>query len=57
VPGGATTLQVADLTHTLRRQPGPPSLGAYKKELREPVDPDVLGTVVRWCREVTGLDR
>jgi pimeloyl-ACP methyl ester carboxylesterase len=55
VPGGATIHLVPDLSHTLRRQPGPPSLNAYKKELREPVDPHVLGDVVRWCREVTGL--
>ncbi len=55
VPGGVTTRLVSDVSHTLRRQPGPPSLNAYKKELREPVDPEVLGAVVRWCREVTGL--
>jgi pimeloyl-ACP methyl ester carboxylesterase len=53
VPGGATTLLVPDVSHTLRRQPGPASLSAYKKELREPVNPDVLASVVRWCREVT----
>ena len=53
---GGTTIHLApDVSHTLRRQPGPPSLNAYKKELREPVDPRVLGAVVRWCREVTGL--
>ena len=57
VPGGATLRLVPDLSHTLRRQPGPPSLNAYKKELRDPVDPDVLGAVVRWSREVTGLGR
>jgi hypothetical protein len=56
VPGGVDTVRVPAVSHTLRRQPGSPSLGAYKKELREPVDPDVLGSVVRWCREVTGLD-
>ncbi|WP_324273705.1 alpha/beta hydrolase [Blastococcus brunescens] len=55
VPGGATTALPPDLTHTLRRQPGPPSMGAYRRELRQPVDADLLGTVVRWCREITGL--
>jgi pimeloyl-ACP methyl ester carboxylesterase len=55
VPGGATTVRPPDVTHTLRRQPGPASMSAYRKELREPVNPEVLGTVVRWCREVTGL--
>jgi uncharacterized protein len=54
VPDGATTVLVPDLTHTLRTQSGPPSLGAYKEELRRPVNQDVLGAVVRWCREVTG---
>jgi pimeloyl-ACP methyl ester carboxylesterase len=48
----ATVQRVPDLTHTLRRQPGPPSLSAYRKELREPVDPEVLATVVGWCRDV-----
>jgi pimeloyl-ACP methyl ester carboxylesterase len=55
VPGGATIRLVPDLSHTLRRQPGAPSLNAYKKELREPVDPEVLAAVVGWCRKVTGL--
>jgi uncharacterized protein len=55
VPGGAATHRLPDVTHTLRRQPGPPSPNAYRKELREPVNPDVLRTVVTWCREVTGL--
>ncbi|TYP82885.1 alpha/beta hydrolase family protein [Blastococcus xanthinilyticus] len=48
--GPVETHLVPDLTHTLRRQPGPASLGAYKKELRSPVDDEVLGTVVDWCR-------
>ncbi|UOY01720.1 alpha/beta hydrolase family protein [Blastococcus sp. PRF04-17] len=55
VPGGAVTHRPADVTHTLRRQPGAPSLKAYRRELREPVNPEVLRTVVTWCREVTGL--
>src|SRR3712207_9365335 len=42
VPGGARTELVPDLGHTLRSQPGPPSMGAYRKELRRPVDPSVL---------------
>jgi uncharacterized protein len=55
VPGGAVTAQPPDVTHTLRSQPGAPSLNAYRKELRGPVNPEVLRTVVTWCREVTGL--
>jgi pimeloyl-ACP methyl ester carboxylesterase len=55
VPGGAETLRIPDLGHTLRTVPGHPSMGAYRKELREPVNREVLESVVRWCREVTGL--
>jgi len=55
VPGGAVTLRIPDLGHTLRAVPGHPSMGAYRKELREPVNREVLESVVRWCREVTGL--
>ncbi len=52
VPGPVETLLVPDLTHTLRRQPGPASLRAYRGELRRPVDPEVLATVVGWCRRI-----
>jgi uncharacterized protein len=55
VPGPVTTRRFADVTHTLRAQDGPPSLSRYRKELRRPVDADVLGTVVDWCRRVTLL--
>jgi pimeloyl-ACP methyl ester carboxylesterase len=56
VRGPVEVHRIPDLSHTLRLQPGPPSLAAYKKELREPVDAHVLATVVEWCRRVTGLD-
>ena len=56
VPAEVTVHRIPDLTHTLRRQPGTPSLSAYKKELRGPVDPEVLATAVTWCRRVTRLD-
>lgn len=52
VPGPVTTVPVPDLTHTLRRQPGPASMRAYREELRRPVDAGVLATVVTWCRTV-----
>jgi hypothetical protein len=35
-------------------QQGRPSLGAYKGELREPVNRTLLADVSLWCREVTG---
>ncbi len=43
---------VPDLTHTLRTQAGAPSLGAYRRELRRPVNPELLTTVSQWCRDV-----
>jgi len=55
VPAEVTTRRVPDLTHTLRRQPGPASLRAYRRELREPVDAEVLDAVVAWSREHAGL--
>lgn len=54
VAGDVTVLEVPDLTHTLRRQPGRPSLSRYKKELREPVDREVLDAVVTWASGVAG---
>ncbi|WP_448627573.1 alpha/beta hydrolase family protein [Geodermatophilus sp. URMC 64] len=55
VPGEVTTRTIPDLTHTLRRQTGAPSLRAYRRELREPVDAELLRLVVSWCREHSGL--
>jgi len=52
VPGPVTVLRVPDLTHTLRTQAGPASMGAYRKELREPVNRELLSAVSQWCREV-----
>jgi uncharacterized protein len=53
VPGGATVHRIPDLTHTLRRQPGPPSLNRYRTELKDPVDAGLLGTVCAWSRTAT----
>ncbi|MGY1669355.1 alpha/beta hydrolase family protein [Geodermatophilus sp. SYSU D00710] len=55
VPGPVTTVAVPDLTHTLRRQPGRASMGAYRGELRRPVDAEVLAAVVGWCRRVVAV--
>ncbi len=52
VPGPVETLCIPDLTHTLRRQPGAASMRAYRRELRRPVDAEVLATVTAWCRRV-----
>lgn len=48
VPGEVTVRRVPDLSHTLRRQPGTPSLRLYREEVRRPVDPEVVDTVTDW---------
>ncbi|MFG3253862.1 alpha/beta hydrolase family protein [Streptomyces sp. NPDC048172] len=51
VPGGgeqAEVHEIRDLTHVLRRDPGRPSMAAYRRLLREPVDPEVLTRVTEW---------
>ncbi|HXY80311.1 MAG TPA: alpha/beta fold hydrolase [Gaiellaceae bacterium] len=47
--GGLVTIsRPPNLTHTLRCQPGRPTLLAYRKELRRPVDPALIAEVVAW---------
>ncbi|ATO13041.1 alpha/beta hydrolase [Micromonospora sp. WMMA2032] len=46
--GPVLTRLLPDVTHVLRRQPGPPSLRAYRREVREPVHRSVLDAVVSW---------
>ncbi|MFG3211107.1 alpha/beta hydrolase family protein [Streptomyces tendae] len=51
VPGGDTEIhRVPDLTHVLRRDPDRPTLRAYRRLLREPVDPEVLTLVATWLQ-------
>jgi pimeloyl-ACP methyl ester carboxylesterase len=54
VRGPVQVHRVPHLTHTLRTQPGAPSLSRYRRELREPVNREVLGAVTQWCSEVAG---
>src|SRR5690625_58995 len=54
VPGPIETHEIPDVTHLLRHQPGPASLSAYKKEMRQPVDARVLQLVSSWVARVTG---
>ncbi|KAA9373671.1 alpha/beta hydrolase [Microbispora cellulosiformans] len=51
VPGPVETHVIRDLDHILRRQPGPPSLRAYRREAREPVDAQVKDLVTNWLAE------
>ncbi|MFI7284659.1 alpha/beta hydrolase family protein [Micromonospora chersina] len=46
--GPVETRLLPDVTHVLRRQPGPASLRAYRREVRDPVDPSVTGVVTPW---------
>ncbi|GAB3881423.1 hypothetical protein GCM10027612_10470 [Microbispora bryophytorum subsp. camponoti] len=48
VPGPIETHVIPDLSHILRRQPGPPSLRAYRREVREPIDARVTELVIGW---------
>ncbi|MEU6412694.1 alpha/beta fold hydrolase [Microbispora sp. NPDC046933] len=48
VPGPIETHVIADLSHILRRQPGSPSLRAYRREAREPIDAQVRELVTGW---------
>ena len=43
-----------DLTHILRRDPGPPSLRAYRTQFRRPVDPWVVDRIADWSRSLLG---
>lgn len=47
--GPVVTHLVPDVTHSLRRQAGAPSLSKYKREVRGPVDAEVLGLVTDWA--------
>ena len=48
VQGPSTGLTPADLTHVLRTDGGEPSLSSYRAQLKRPMDPGLLETVVGW---------
>ncbi|WP_328615470.1 alpha/beta hydrolase [Amycolatopsis sp. NBC_00355] len=48
VPGEAEVHRIADLTHLLRRDPGRASVRSYPRQLRRPVDSDLLTQVSGW---------
>lgn len=52
---GFESHEVPDLTHTLRTDPGPPSMSTYKRQSLKPVDPQVLQYIADWlARHSTG---
>ncbi|PFG41122.1 hypothetical protein ATJ97_3670 [Georgenia soli] len=54
VPAAVETHEVPDVTHILRRQDGPASLSAYKKEVRRPLDDRVVRLVTDWAVRQVG---
>lgn len=48
VPGPAEVHQVPGLTHLLRRDPGRPSILSYPRQLRRPVDDELVETTTSW---------
>ncbi|MEV4626648.1 alpha/beta fold hydrolase [Micromonospora sp. NPDC049523] len=48
VRGDVNVHRIPDLTHSLRRDPGPASVRSYPRLLRQPVDPDLLAQVSGW---------
>lgn len=52
VPGPVETLLVPDLTHLLRRDPGRASVRFYPRQLRRPVDEELVETVTSWLVRV-----
>ncbi|WP_435122891.1 alpha/beta hydrolase family protein [Micromonospora tulbaghiae] len=52
--GPVQTRVLPDVTHVLRRQPGPPSLRAYRDEAKQPLDPSVVVPVLSWLAAHSG---
>ncbi len=50
VGGPVDTVRVPDLTHVLRRDPGSPSLSAYRRLIRQPTDAETLDAVGEWVQ-------
>jgi uncharacterized protein len=48
VPGEVEVHRIPHLTHLLRRDPGRPSVRAYPRLMRRPVDADLLAQVAGW---------
>jgi fermentation-respiration switch protein FrsA (DUF1100 family) len=42
---------IQGMTHVLRIEEGEPSISLYKKELKKPIEPKVLETVLRWLED------
>lgn len=56
VPTPFTGEVVDDVTHLFRSEEGAPSIRSYKKQVRRPVDPAVLGLLTDWISAHTGQE-
>ncbi len=45
---------IPDMSHILRRDPEAPGLGHYKKQIRQPVDAELLDIIAAWLKRQTG---
>ena len=52
VTGPVTVERIKDLSHILRRDPNPPTLGDYRRQMRQPVDPAVVGEIADWITDL-----
>ncbi|MET0965989.1 MAG: alpha/beta fold hydrolase [Nakamurella sp.] len=52
VPGQVTTQRPENLTHILRLDAADPTLGAYRKLIKQPVEPAVLQSISDWIVEL-----
>ena len=52
VAGPVTIRRVTDLTHILRRDPAAPTLGDYRRQLKQPVDSAVLQDISGWIDDL-----
>ncbi|MFJ5986255.1 alpha/beta hydrolase [Lentzea sp. NPDC092896] len=58
VQGSAEVRRVPDLTHLLRRDPGRPSILFYPRQLRRPVDDELVRTTTTWlARTLAGTEQ
>jgi len=56
VNGSFTPHLAADVTHLLRTDDGPASVRTYKKQVKRPVDADVLDLVAGWIGDVAAVE-
>lgn len=56
VPTTFTGHVVDDVTHLLRREPGPGTIRTYKKQARQPIDREVVDLLLEWIKAVTGSE-